>query len=139
VATKNETIFRSKNLKLKQMKKLLVAFSLLLAMSFTTKSAQAQVDDVNTIIGNLIAVNIQDVQLDITTGDITVVNVENVLNNADIQILKDFVITVEIDNVLNNLLREADIISNNQIVVGVLSNGTFLILDQKANTKPRKK
>jgi hypothetical protein len=139
VATKNETIFRSKNLKLKQMKKLLVAFSLLLAMSFTTKSAQAQMDDVNTIIGNLIAVNIQDVQLDITTGDITVVNVENVLNNADIQILKDFVITVEIDNVLNNLLREADIISNNQIVVGVLSNGTFLILDQKANTKPRKK
>ena len=121
------------------MKKLLVAFSLLLALSFTTNSAKAQVDDVNTIIGNLVAVNIQDVQLDITTGDITVVNVQDVLNNADIQILKDFVITVDIDNVLNNLLREADIISNNQIVVGVLSSGAFLILDQKANTKPRKK
>jgi hypothetical protein len=121
------------------MKTFLIAIAMVGTMSFTPKSAQAQVDDVNTIIGNLLAVNIQDVQVDITTGDITVVNVENVLNNADIQILKDFVITVDIDNVLNNLLRNADIISNNQIVVGVLSNGTFLILDQKANTKPRKK
>ena len=121
------------------MKKLLMAVAMFVTVAFTPNSAQAQtpVEDVNVIIGNLVAVNIQDVKLDITTGDITVVNVENVLNNADIQILKDFVVTVDIDNVLNNLLRSADIISNNQIVVGVLSNGTFLLLNQKANPKKK--
>jgi hypothetical protein len=118
------------------MKKLLMIMTMFAAVAFTTNSAKAQtVDDVNTIIGNLIAVNIQDVKVDIATGDITLVNVQDVLNNADIEILKNFVITVTIDDTLNNLLRQAELISRNQIVVGVLSSGAFLILDQKHNKK----
>ncbi len=112
------------------MKKLLIAFSLLLAMSFTTKSAQAQTTDpdVNLILGNLLAVNISDIQLDITTGDITLVNVNDVLNRSEIRILTDFLNnnTVTIDDVLTNLLRDADILNKNQVVVGILSSGAIV-------------
>jgi hypothetical protein len=124
------------------MKKLLVALSMVLAMSFTTNSVKAQTssDAVNNVLVGLLAVNISQVNVDILNDVVVTVDVRNVLNDADIAILTNFLNdnTVTIDNVLNNLLREADIISNNQIVVGVLS-GQFLILDQKANTKPRKK
>ncbi len=89
-------------------------------MSFTTKSAQAQITstDILTAAGNLVTVQIGSINI----NAVDVVDVSNVLNNADIQILSDILNNLTIDNVLNNLLRDADIIKNNQVVVGVVVN-----------------
>ncbi len=119
------------------MKKLLIAFSLLLAMSFTTKSAQAQIttgDQILAAAGNL--VNVQVGSINVNAVD--VVDVSNVLNNNTVTIvaLNDILNNLTIDNVLNNLLRDADIITGNQVVVGVvvdlLGNVTqILVADKK--------
>ncbi len=109
-----------KTLKFKKMKKIFFAFALFLAMSFATKSAQAQITstDILTAAGNLVTVQIGSINI----NAVDVVDVSNVLNNADVQILSDILNNLTIDNVLNNLLRDAEIIKKNQVVVGVVVN-----------------
>ncbi len=107
------------------MKKLLVAFSLLFVMAFTTNSVKAQTVIDPTAVFQAAAglVNVQVGNIDITAVD--VVDVSNVLNDLtiqDIQILSDILNNTKIDNVLNNLLRDAEIITGNQVVVGVVVN-----------------
>ena len=133
-----------KNLRM-SLASLMLALALVFGGSNVAK-AQTSSDVVNTGVSllNLVVVTgdvvtIGDVNVDISDNNVEILNITNSLNNNDIAILNDILNNLTIDNVLNNLLREADIISNNQIVVGILSDGTFLILDQKANTKPRKK
>ncbi len=119
------------------MKRLLIAFSLFLAMSFTTKSAQAQITstDVVTAAGNL--VNVQIGAININAVD--VIDVSNVLNNNDVDVVVEILKNVKIDNVLNNLLRDAEIITGNQVVVGVvvdlLGNVTQILVADKKSLK----
>ncbi|MBA2562240.1 MAG: hypothetical protein H0V14_04875 [Chitinophagaceae bacterium] len=117
------------------MKKLFFAFALFLAMSFTTKSAQAQITstDVVTAAGNLVNVQIGSINI----NAVDVVDVSNVLNNNDVDVVLEILKNVKIDNVLNNLLRDAEIITGNQVVVGVvvdlLGNVTqILVVDKKS-------
>jgi hypothetical protein len=132
------------------MKKLLIAFSMTLAMLFSANSVKAQTieEGVNNLLAaqaGLINVGIvvQDVTIQdlIDIGAITVtdvIDINNVLNNVDVNVLNGLLVNVELDNVLNNLLRQSEIISRNQIVVGILS-GQLVVMDQKANTKTKKK
>lgn len=120
------------------MKKLLIAFSLFLAMSFTPKSSQAQLTltptDILLAAGNLVSVQIGSVAVNLQDITITdVIDVSNVLNNNTVTItaLNNILNNIKIDNVLNNLLRNADVLNNVQVVVGVLSDGTFLIADRR--------
>lgn len=90
--------------------------------------ATAQQDaNVGQMVSGLVTVNVGSVQADIDVGDVTVVNVEDVLNDSDIRILNNVLNNNEVAsrnrNVLNDLLRDADIITDNQVVVGVLSGG----------------
>ncbi len=103
------------------MKKVLLVLSMFLTLSFATNSAQAQITDGTDVIaaaGNLVNVQIGDINI----NAVDVVDVTNVLNNNDVQVIVDIIDDINIDNVLNNLLRDADIIKNNQIVVGVVLN-----------------
>lgn len=101
------------------MKKLLVAFSLFIALTFANSSnAQITGPDVVAAAGNL--VNVQVGSIDINAVD--VIDVSNVLNSNDVTVIVEILKNVKIDNVLNNLLREADIITGNQVVVGVVVN-----------------
>lgn len=103
------------------MKKLFAVVALFCALSFTTNSAQAQITgapDVIAAAGNLVNIQVGDVNV----NAVDVVDVSNVLNNADIRVLNNILNGLEIDNVLNNLLRDAEIIKNNQVVVGVVLN-----------------
>jgi hypothetical protein len=123
------------------MKKVLMIMTMFAAVAFTTNSAKAQITgtDVIAAAGNL--VNVQVGNIDVNAVD--VIDVSNVLNNNDVDILNNVLNNLTIDNVLNNLLRDANIITGNQIVVGVLSDQTtFFIADRKlfesGNKKPRK-
>jgi hypothetical protein len=103
------------------MKKLLIAFSLLLTLSFTTRSAQAQIttgEQVLAAAGNLVSVQVGSINV----NAVDVVDVSNVLNNNTVTItaLNEILKNVNVDNVLNNLLRDANIITDNQVVVGVV-------------------
>ncbi len=69
---------------------------------------------------------------------VDVVDVSNVLNNNTVTVvaLNNILNNITIDNVLNNLLRDAHIITGNQVVVGVvvdlLGNVTqILVADKK--------
>jgi hypothetical protein len=103
------------------MKKLLVASSLFFAILFATNSARAQINNAPDVIaaaGNLVNVQIGDINV----NAVDVVDVSNVLNNADVRVLNNILNNLTIDNVLNDLLRDAEIIKNNQVVVGVVVN-----------------
>ncbi len=86
---------------------------------------QNQTANVGQLVSGLVNVNIGAVQLAIETGDITVVNVEDVLNDAQIEILNNVLNNSPIlsnnSNILTNLLN------NNQVVVGVLSGGILVV------------
>jgi hypothetical protein len=121
------------------MKKYLIALSMFLAVVCTTNSAQAQITgltgDITTALqGGLVNVNVQDVIDNITIGDVEIITLDNVLNNNDVTVdvraLNNFLNGFTIDNVLNNLLRDANLITDNQIVVGVLS-GAIIVADKK--------
>ncbi len=111
------------------MKKLLIAFSLFIAMAFTTNTVKAQITsgDVINAASGLVNVQIGDINV----NAVDVIDVTNVLNNNDVNILNNILNNLTIDNVLNNLLRDADIIKKNQIVVGILSGGQLLIMQQR--------
>ncbi len=102
------------------MKTLMIAIAMVATMSFTSTSAKAQIisaPDVIAAAGNLINIQVGDVNVqaqnilnNMTIND--VIDVTNVLNGNDIRILNNILNqnTVTLDNVLNNLLRDADII-----------------------------
>lgn len=103
------------------MKKVVMVFSLALAVLFTTNAAKAQITDAPDVIaaaGNLVNVQVSDVNVNL----VDVVDVTNVLNNNDVRVLNNILNGLSIDNVLNNLLRDADVIKDNQIVVGAVVN-----------------
>ncbi len=125
------------------MKKLLVALSMILAMSFTTNSVKAQIttgDQILLAAGNL--VNVQVGSINVNAVD--VIDVSNVLNNNTVTVvaLNNILNNLTIDNVLNNLLRDANIITGNQVVVGVVVNAlgqvTQILVADKSLLKTKK-
>jgi len=103
---------------------------LMSAAASVSKPAHAQVTIPNlSAFGNTILGGLLNVNLGILQGAVVVVDVHDVdilngsLNNNDVAILQNFLndVTVTVDDTLNNLLRDADIIKNNQVVVGILS------------------
>jgi hypothetical protein len=95
--------------------------------------AQNQTANVGRLVSGLLNVNIQNVQVDVETGDITVVNVQDVLQDFEITILETVIIrnvrVLENAEILTNLLREANILNDSQIVVGILSGPLIVISD----------
>lgn len=107
---------------------LLVAFMMLAGTAMAQQRA-----NVGQLVSGLINVNVGAVQVDIETGDITLVNVEDVLNDNNVEALNNVLNnnTVVIRNVdiLTNLLRDANILNDSQVVVGVLSGGQIVVQD----------
>ncbi len=69
-------------------------------------------------VGNVVTIG----SVPVTLTDVRVVDVKNVLNNADIKVLNDALNNNEVlNNSLNNLLQNANIIKDNQVVVGVVA------------------
>ena len=113
------------------MKNVKLFFAAMFMFAMISVGAQAQQNaNVGQLVSGLITVNIGAIQVDIETGDITLVNVEDVLNNNEIRILNNVLNNNEIasrnQNFLNNLLRDADILTDNQVVVGILSGGQIV-------------
>ena len=121
------------------MKKLLIVVAMFFAVSVigsnAAKAQSSQPLNVGQLVAGLINVNIGAVAVNI--GDITVadlVDVGDVLSdNRDIRILNNILNNSPIlsnnSDILTNLLREADILTDTQVVVGVLSGGLFAIQD----------
>lgn len=114
--------------------RLLVTMLMLAITSFSAQAQSRQMTDVGQLVSGLINVNVGAVAVNV--GDITLedlVDVENVLNNNKIDILRNAIqnnpIASNNSNLLNNLLRDANLITDNQVVVGVLSGGVFVIRD----------
>lgn len=116
------------------MKKLILVIAMFCAVGVMAPSVSyaqtSQKTNVGQALTGLINVNVGA----ITVGDITLedlVDVQNVLNNNKIDILRNAIqnnpIASNNQNVLNNLLRNANLITGNQVVVGVLSGGILLI------------
>ena len=107
----------------------LVAVALMVVGSLVCCSeASAQpAPNVGQLISGLINVNV-NIQ-DITIED--VIDVENVLNNNDVRILNNVLnrspILSNNSDILTNLLREADILTDLQVVVGVLSGAPVIL------------
>jgi len=93
-----------------------------------------------TVLQDLIdigVINIEDVINDITLNDVDLVDIEtinvtDVLNNNQVRVLSNFLnrspVLSNNRDFLNDLLREANIITDNQTVVGIL-NGVLVIAD----------
>ena len=110
------------------MKKLAIILSMFIAVLFTANSAEAQRNEnVGALLSGLINVNVQNIDVEVIDDvEVTdVIDVSNVLNNNQVDILRNAIqnnpIASNNQNVLNNLLQGANIITGNQIVVGVLS------------------
>lgn len=120
------------------MKTLFFALTLVASMTFLgTTDAQAQqkktmtAQQVSSPLNNTTTqtglINVGGVQVpisNITVQDL--VNVQNVLNNAEINILNNSLNNNEVlKNItvnLTNLLRDAKILNKNQVIVGILSD-----------------
>ena len=120
------------------MKKFLIAAAMVFAVSVIGTNANAQSNqplNVGQLVRGLVNVNIGAVAVNI--GDITLadlVDVGDVLSdNRDVEILNNILNNSPIlsnnSEVLTNLLRDADILTDTQVVVGVLSTGLFVIQD----------
>jgi hypothetical protein len=103
-----------------------------LMMAATTMAQSNQRTNVGQLVSGLINVNVGAVAVNI--GDITLedlVDVSNVLNNNEIRILNNVLnrspILSNNSEILTNLLREANLLNEVQVVVGVLSGGIFVI------------
>lgn len=108
---------------------LLVVF-MMLAGSVMAQSQQRT--NVGQLVSGLINVNVGAVAVNI--GDVTLedlVDVGDVLNNNNIEALNNVLnrspILSNNSEILTNLLRDADILNDAQVVVGVLSGGIFVI------------
>lgn len=106
------------------------------AMALTADQAAAQGQgggnagnrqNVGSLLSGLINVNVGAINVQA----VDLIDVSNVLNNNQIDILRNAVqnnpIASNNSNVLNNLLRDANLITDNQIVVGVLSGGLAIL------------
>lgn len=122
---------------------LVAALALLLGLVFTVGVTPARAQNADSLLQGLINVNVQDVKTNI--NDFKVVNIQDVLNKADIDVLNNSINnnTVASNNQieLNNLLRDAKILNKNQIVVGVLSaqKTIFRLTRPAARNKAKKK
>lgn len=113
--------------------KITVAILALALFGFTAQAQQRA--NVGQALSGLINVNVgavqADVELDNVLNNFRLVNVEDVLNDANIEILNNALNNNEVASrnrdFLNNLLQNADIIEDTQVVVGVLSGGIILI------------
>lgn len=107
---------------------LLVVFMMLAGTAMAQQRA-----NVGQLVSGLINVNVGAVQADIDIGDVTLVNVEDVLNDNNVEALNNVfnnnTILSNNSDILTNLLRDAEIITDNQVVVGVLSGGVIAIQD----------
>ena len=123
---------------MKKMKKFLIAAAMVFAVSVLGTNANAQSNqplNVGQLVRGLVNVNIGAIAVNI--GDITLadlVDVGDVLSdNRDVEILNNILNNSPIlsnnSEVLTNLLRDADILTDTQVVVGVLSTGLFVIQD----------
>lgn len=106
-------------------------------------SAQAQQVprlNIGQLVSSLLSVNINDVDITVVDGDLVVtigdvltdvVDITDSLNNNDIRILENILnrspILSNNSNFLNDLLRDAEIITDNQVVVGVLGGAIQVI------------
>ena len=112
-----------------------VVVAIALSAAVAVNSAQAQSNqgtNLGQVVSGLInvnvgavAVNIGDITLEdlVDVGDVLSDNETNVLNN----VLNRSPILSNNSDILTNLLRDADIIDETQVVVGVLSGGLFVI------------
>jgi hypothetical protein len=119
---------------MKTMKNLKMLLAGLLLFAGLNVAEAQQNTNVGQALRGLINVNVGAVAVNV--GDITLedlVNVEDVLNDLHIDVLNNAINQNEIasrnQDFLNNLLREADLITDNQVVVGVLSGGQYIIQD----------
>jgi hypothetical protein len=122
---------------MKTMRKILFAFTMLIATTFVATSSTRAQSNQGTNVGQLVSglINVDIGAVAVNIGDITVadlVNVGDVLsNNRDIRILDNILNHNPVLNnnsqVLTNLLRNANILTDTQVVVGVLSGGAFAI------------
>ncbi|OLY91018.1 hypothetical protein SAMN05444008_11389 [Cnuella takakiae] len=116
---------------------LAIAFSVMalfvLAPAMNGVQAQSnQGTNVGQVVRGLINVNVGAVAVNV--GDITLedlVDVGDVLSDIEItalnNVLNNSPIASNNSEILTNLLRNADIIDETQVVVGVLSGGIFVI------------
>lgn len=114
----------------------MIVLSMFAAVLLNANSAQAQIttgEQVLAAAGNL--VNVQVGSVNVTATD--VIDVSNVLNNNTVTVtaLNNILNGISIDNVLTNTLRDAEIIKNNQVVVGVLVNALTGAVTQVLVTK----
>jgi len=97
------------------------------ATAFTPDRAAAQQVNLGRLLSGLVNVDVSNINVEL----VDVVDVNNVLNNNQVDILRNAIqhnpIASNNQDVLNNLLREADIIDDVTVVVGVLS-GTIFVL-----------
>jgi len=97
------------------------------ATAFTPDRAAAQQANVGQLLSGLVNVNVSNINVEL----VDVVDVNNVLNSNQVDILRNAIqhnpIASNNQDVLNNLLREADIIDDVTVVVGVLS-GALVVL-----------
>jgi len=84
---------------------------------------------IGTLLLGLINVDVTNVAVNI--GNITVLDVNNVLNHNQIDVLRNAIINIPIasynQNVLNGLLQNAKLITGNTIVVGVLGGVIYVL------------
>ena len=136
------------------MKTLLMAFTVFLAMNFAATNPvaaqQKKTTTAQTLLQNLQQTSIQNGLINVgnvsvSVNNITVqdlVTVQSVLNNANIEILNNSLNNNEVlKNIsidLTNVLREARILNNNQVVVGILSDQNVIkFVTQNANAMKR--
>ena len=112
--------------------KLFLAAFMLTAFSFAVNAQPAQRTNVGQLVSGLVNVNVGAVAVnvsDITLEDL--VDVDDVLNDNQVDILRNAIqrnpILSNNSDLLNDLLRDANLITENQIVVGVLSGGVLVI------------
>ena len=101
------------------MKKILAILAICSVGLFASTSAKAQIIDFPQVLaaaGNLVNVQVGDVNVNV----VDVVDVTDVLNGVDVTALNNILRDVQIDNVLTGLLRGAQILNGNQVVVGVV-------------------
>lgn len=118
---------------MQKLQKLVLPLLVVFMMLAGTAMAQQRAN-VGQAVSGLINVNIGAVQVDISDNNIlnnfTLVDVDNVLNNANVEILNNVLnrspILSNNSEILTNLLQGANLITENQVVVGVLSGGIIL-------------
>jgi hypothetical protein len=96
-------------------------------LAFTPHKAQAQQINVGQLLSGLVNVNVSNIDV----NAVDVVDVSNVLNNNQVDILRNAIqhnpIASNNQNVLNNLLQNADIIDDVTAVVGVLGGVVYVL------------